>query len=199
MSKQRFAFVYGAAICLTTSWYIYQIVVGLSAPVLATWLTFFIGSSASLFTYIRHEEKRGRKPDFLANMSNIGSVVQTSLVSLALLWVRSPFAQNAVQKFCLLSVLGTLVYYYMSKKAFRTNIAINIVMGLGYVPTLYHLWTATRNSESFVLWGVMGVVTGIAWSIPLRQRNWLAATYAGRSCVLTLSVLVLMLRLWWKN
>ena len=190
-----FAFVFCLSTYFTTSWYICQTLVGSTRPVLATWLTFTIGSWSSLYTYIVAERKSRGEARILNNLSNVTSSIQTALVTIVLISMGVPLLENEFQKWCWAANALILAYYYRSKNAERANWAIQGVMTIAYFPTFYHLGTTSRNTESFVMWGVGGFFTALACIPPLRQRNWKAVGYAGRSAVLTGVVLYMMFRL----
>jgi hypothetical protein len=194
--------LYVGILCFTTAWYLYQLSINGVDPALWTWLMFFAASSSSLFTYL----KSGKEKTISDNVANTVDVVMTIVVSVALALHGGSFGPTKMEVVCIALSGLVLVFYFVSKKAVQSNIAINAVMAIAYIPTFLKLWAAGKNTESFVSWvlslGCSLIACYNLWKQPIPEngkRDWLPWVYVVRGGAMTTVLLLLMSWLWFQS
>ncbi len=170
--------------------YAYQIWkrdVGFS-PTLSTWIIFLLGTGLSLVTYAIAE-----KHDFRSGILNTVDVVAVTIVLLAIIvWGNRDIRFKPFEKWYLGGVGAIVAYGLLSGDAWGSNIFAQVLISIGYAPTIQTLLTEKRNTESFTGWGCAIVASIIAFYPAMADGNLLAVLYAVRAIVLVLSVIVIM-------
>ena len=119
----------------------------------------------------------------------------------AILFVIAFFGKNVRLGFNVfeLSCLGAsgtiLALWRLTKLHSASNIAIQAVMTIAYLPTFYELWYATQRTEPLGTWVVMCIGGALALVPPAMKRDTLAILYAARAIVLSIVVIALILRI----
>ena len=158
------------------------------SPMLSTWLTFLIGTGLSLITYAI-----AQKHDFRSGILNVMDFLMVALVVVAiLLWGKRGMRFKPFEKWYLGGIVGIVIYGIFSDDAFGSNIFTQVLISLGYIPTIQNLIVEKRNTESFIGWGC-GFIAGLIALYPaLIDGNALALLYAIRTIVLVGVVLSVM-------
>jgi hypothetical protein len=161
-------------------------------PVLATWLIFCVAVTFSLMTYWSSKQH-----SLISNIANVSDLVTVWMVLASILLfskeVRLHF--NAVEIACLLVSGTVLVWWRFTKQHAASNIMLQIVMTVAYLPTLFQLWYAQSNTESFGVWAVTWVGSCVALVPAIIDRDKLAVVYALRALLLISAIIGLMIRL----
>lgn len=177
--------------------YCYLIASGEIHPVLATWLLFSLATGVGIWTYMRADSKR----DIVTNIANTSDVFATWSILLFLLFFGkgTRYVFNPFEILCVVAVVVILIYWRLSKRANASNIAINVILVIGYFPTIAWLWESVDNTESFSVWTIVLISSLIALYNPIKQRDWFALLYASRAVVLVSIVIGLMVRIEYFN
>ncbi|MFH1766698.1 MAG: hypothetical protein ABH826_01240 [Patescibacteria group bacterium] len=175
--------------CLRYAWLTWQSEI---RPVLATWLLFCLATSLSFATYWST-----KKRSVVGNIGNFIDVVSTSsiLVSIVLLSADSLLEFNLFEIGCLVAAILILIAWLISKWHVIANFAFQGVMLVGVFPTLYHLWSATKNTESLFAWILATLASFISLIPAIIDRDKIAIVYATRACVIVTAVMALIIRL----
>lgn len=169
--------------------YIYQIWQHKITPTLSTWIIFMTGTSLSLITYAL-AEKRDFKSGILSVMDTM--VVASILVAI-LIWGKRGMRFKSFEKWYLAGIGAIIVYGLISGDAWGSNLFTQVLITVGYIPTVQSLMTERRNTESISAW-VFSLLAGIFALYPaLVNGNSLAATYSIRTIVLVSGMLCLMI------
>ena len=185
----------GIAIILAVvadGWYCWHIVIGSISPALATWLIFAVATTVSLLSYLKHNETK-RKP-FVANLANRLDPVVVWLVVAFILF--APKGDAQLGKFdigCLAASAAILILWAATHSAIAANLLIQLVMVAAYMPTFFRLFSARRNTESFVTWGLTLAVASLFLVPTLRHRDWLAVAYVGRAIGCVMAIIAAMI------
>jgi hypothetical protein len=192
--RERFALTVALLQAGLAVWYCYQIYTCAIEPVLATWIVFFVATMLGLWTYLR-SQKNGAD-GLVTNAANATDVFVVSAILLAILLfgsnVRLRFTQLDLASLAAAGCIGG--YYLLRRDAFTSNIAVNVLMTLGFIPTFARLMAAQRNTESFSFWTFVLCVCAISLYNPIRARDLLAIVYPARAFVMVSIVLILMVR-----
>lgn len=168
--------------------YTYQIWKREISPTLSTWIIFLLGTGLSLMTYAIAE-----KHDFRSGILNTMDVVAVMVVLLATIaWGNRDVRFRPFEKWYLGGIGAIVVYGLLSGDAWGSNIFTQVLIGIGYVPTIQNLLTEKRNVESFTGWSC-GIVAGLIALYPaMIDGNSLAVLYAIRTIVLVSSIIAIM-------
>jgi len=168
--------------------YVYQIRKREIAPTLSMWITFFLGTGLSFATYVVAE-----KADLRSGILNTMDAVGVTLVPIAILvWGRRAVRFRPFEKWYLACVVAIVAYALFSGDAWRSNIFTQVLLVIGYAPTIHSLITEKRNTESFSTWGCSIAAGLVAFYPATVEGNVLAMLYAIRNVVLA-SLLVLIM------
>lgn len=157
-------------------------------PTLSTWITFVIGTGLSLLTYLLAEEG-----DWRSGILNTMDFLATVIILLALVYYGGrKIVFRSFEKWYLGGVSAIVLFGIISQDAWRSNIFTQMLIGLGYIPTILSLHQEKRNVESYVAW-VCGLSAGILALYPsIQGGNVLAVIYSVRTIVFVILILALM-------
>ncbi|MBN2659343.1 MAG: hypothetical protein JXR86_19970 [Spirochaetales bacterium] len=157
-------------------------------PSLAMWIFFSIAVVGSLFSYLLDG-------DFspLDNILNTSDIVLCLTLSAVIYIYGGREARfNSFEKLCLALVGLILTYWYFSKAHFTTNLSLQLIQFIAYLPVYNRMWKAGRNTESFMTWILLFLVSVISL---FDAKGTLALIYSIRATACTAVLLLLMVRL----
>lgn len=168
--------------------YTYQIWKREISPTLSTWIIFLLGTGLSLMTYAIAE-----KHDFRSGILNTMDVVAIMVVLLAIIaWGNRDARFKSFEKWYLGGIGAIVVYGLLSGDAWGSNIFTQVLISIGYAPTIQNLLTEKRNVESFTGWSC-GIVAGFIALYPaMVDGNSLAVLYAVRTIILVSGTIAIM-------
>lgn len=171
--------------------YIMLIKQGEIKPALATWTIFVVSVILSFQTYW----STGKK-SIIANIANATDVVAViGIFTSILIFGKGNLTFNLFEIYCLAASFGILIFWKTSKKHTLSNILLQVIMTVAYLPTFYRLWFATTNTESFLVWSIWIIGTSASLITSILYKDTLGILYASRAFVLTAIVIALMVRL----
>lgn len=157
-------------------------------PSLAMWLFFTIAVVGSLFSYLLEGDYSP-----LDNILNSSDIILCGTLSLVVFfWGGKEARFNRFELICLGVVMMILVYWFFSKAHFATNLSLQLIQFMAYFPVYNRMWTSKRNTESFLSWILLFLVSVLSL---FTAKGVLAMTYSLRATLCTASLLVLMIRL----
>lgn len=169
---------------------------GTVKPVLATWLFLTLATVLSILTDYKESGISG----LLSNAFNIIDTLAVTTIFIVILFRKdSRKTFNKFEKGCLYAVTIIFIAWIVTGQNVLAHLAIQAIMVIAYLPTLFHLWNATENTEALGTWvfdftaSVFGVIE------PLKVMAFLPLVYGFRSIISTLAVIVLILRLKYKK
>jgi len=157
-------------------------------PSLAMWLFFTIAVVGSLFSYLLDG-------DFspLDNILNTSDIILCVTLTVVIFFFGGTEARfNRFERICLVLVGLILTLWYFSKAHFTTNLSLQLIQFIAYLPVYYRMWKAGRNTESFTTWILLFLVSVISL---FDAKGTLALIYSGRATACTAILLLLMIRL----
>jgi hypothetical protein len=99
---------------------------------------------------------------------------------------------------CLLSAGLIIGFWKVTQQHFLSNMLLQFIMILAYLPTWERLLKGIKNTESFPVWWTF-LAAAMFSILPARLSGDLVGTiYAGRAFVMTGFTLGLMLRIEWR-
>lgn len=158
-------------------------------PVFTTWLLFCVGASLSYWTYWS-----SKKHSIAGNLGNAVDLIMTWMILIGItFWGTKNFDFNNLEIYCLISCLIIFVFWKLSKKHFVSNISIQVIMTIAYLPTIQKLWEATHSTESLPYWGInlFGSLTFLTMGII--KKDLIGIIYSSRAFILVLLVIIFIL------
>lgn len=99
------------------------------------------------------------------------------------------------EKICLYFVIVIFLIWIISGQNILANILIQIILVIAYLPTLIHLWQSQKNTESLSAWSLDFLASIFGMIAPLQTMALLPLIYGVRSTISTFFVMVLILRI----
>ena len=162
------------------------------SPALAMWVFFTIATVGSLLTYLG-EGQFG----LLDNILNTADIVLVAGVAVAILLYGDRSTRfTRFDLGCLGAVLVIIAVWAITQEHVIAHSAIQAILVIAYFPVVRRMWTTNRNTESFSMW--IGLMLAPVFSL-LSSKGVLATVYAVRAIVCTGALLLLMIRLEWKE
>ncbi|OGY42094.1 MAG: hypothetical protein A2Y67_04240 [Candidatus Buchananbacteria bacterium RBG_13_39_9] len=167
--------------------YLKGIIQGQVIPTKATWIIFCTVTSLSVSSFLTVR---------FDLVSGAGVVTDFSVASLVLLTTLIKFRReklrlNSFEKYYLLAACGCLVFWLLSSNPFVTNILVQMLLTLGYIPTIHNILVTKRSTESKFAWSMWILATVLSFYPALVNHNFLALIYASRGLVMGSTVLAL--------
>jgi hypothetical protein len=179
-----------------TSIYFIGIQRGKVKPVLATRLLFSVALTLSTFTTFRETGFPGVASNIL-NIADMFSVVFIMIV--ILLRKDTNWVFTKLEKTCLTAVLFIFVIWLITNQNVIANLLVQMILVVAYMPTWMHLWNTQRNTESLSAWTFDFLASGLGIITPLQTMDFLPIVYGIRSVISTFLVVILILRLKYRN
>ncbi len=161
-------------------------------PALSTWVIILAASSMSFASYLASGNH-----DIVAGILNASDVLSTLIISCTIIffgltrWKLKPF-----EKYYFMGLILIGVFWFFTRNPFDSNLLIQLLISIGYIPTAHNIIASERNTESFTVWGLIFAASVIslypsihAW---LQNGNVLAFIYSLRSVVMIGCMLILM-------
>jgi hypothetical protein len=162
------------------TWYAYKIFRGKTKPALSTWLIMLTGTGLSLITYLLASNW-----NFSGGILNLLDVLVTVIIISAILfWSKVKVKFRPFEKWYLVIASLITVFWLLTKNSFDANLLVQILILIGYFPTIQKLVTEKRNTESFSAW-LIAYSAGILSVFPaIESGSILPIIYVGRTLVM---------------
>ncbi len=188
----------GIILCIFTYWVIYVrgIFLGKVKPVLATWMFLSLAVLISLASEFFQTGIQGVSANFF-NLIDSLAVVSIFIIILFHKDTRRTF--TTFEKGCILGVILICLIWFFTKNNIFTHLATQLILVIAYLPTLVELWNTRKNTEALGTWvfDCLGSLLGLI--IPIREGQILPIVYGVRSVVSTLLVVLLILKIQYKQ
>jgi hypothetical protein len=172
--------------------YAYQVYREEIEPTLSTWIIFVVGAGFSLVTYAVAENR-----DFYSGILNTMDVIVVVGVLVSILfWGNREIRFKSFEKWYLVCITFVVAYGIISGDAWSSNIFTQVLISIGYIPTIQNLIKEKKNTESFTAW-LCAFTAGLlacypAWIAWENNENVLALLYSSRTVILVSCVLATM-------
>ncbi len=170
--------------------YLWMLLKKRSQPSLAMRVFFTLAVSMSLVTYLKEGDF-----GFWDNVLNtVDLFLAISVTIFILIWGDKSTRFNRFDLWCLLAVLGIVIFWLISQNHLVSNLGIQLILVIAYFPVVKRMITTKKNSEPFMVWIALTIAPLISL---LTSKGILATIYATRAFVCTLTLLLLMI--WLEN
>ncbi len=172
-------------------YYIYQIKKKNIQPAIATWFIFSVATFVSACSYIVATDKKWMEGVMIVS----DSLFTFLTLVFTLIFTHSKFQFNAFQVFYLASTCMIVVLWWFTKNAFYANLLVQLLIAIGYIPTIENLLKAQKNPESFLAWSLTFSAGAVSLYPAYQGGNKLSILYSVRSMLLVGILLFLIWRL----
>lgn len=158
-------------------------------PTLQTWGTFMMATFFSLVTYAS-SIPLDKMTDELSGSLNVIDFLVSGIIFIAIsFWGEEKEETDRFQMFYAEIICWVFMYSVLTGNLFRSNIFTQILMSMGYIPTVMNMIRKQKNTESYASWFCVLIAGGCALYPSLQERDLLASIYASRSVAFTLLIL----------
>lgn len=163
-------------------------------PPLSTWLIFIAATIIGFATYLKNG---GINRPLTEGALPLSDVVMCAIVALTLVFFGSRgLAFKPFERVYVVGLVLILVYWYFTSDPWWSNILVQGLIMVGFIPTIQNMFREGRNTESFLFW--LLVLVGSAIACYPAYRAWvehgssLVLIYSARATIACSSLLALM-------
>jgi hypothetical protein len=157
-------------------------------PSLAMWVFFAIAITGSLSSYLLDGAF-----SLWDNILNTSDILLCSSICIAIVFFGDSSSRfNRFDLFCLAGVSLILLFWFFSKAHFATNISLQLIQAIAYLPVINRMWKAGENTESFSTWILLFLVSALSL---FTAHGTLAIIYSLRALICVSTLLFLMIRI----
>ncbi len=159
-----------------------------TSPSLAMWIFFSIAIVGSLCSYVLESDYNP-----LDNILNTSDIILCSSITFTILFFGKKNSRfNKFDLACLGGVSLILLFWFFSKAHFLTNISLQVIQAIAYLPVINRMWKAGENTESFFTWILLLTVSVISL---FTANGILGILYSLRATFSVAILLFLMIRI----
>jgi len=171
--------------------YIVQIIRKKISPTLSTWIMFSTATALNAASYLKATDG-----DVVSGVLGLSDAMICFLIVISIVvFTRQKTRFKPFEKYYLLAAGVVVLFWLISVDAFTTNLLVQLLILVGYFPTVQNLLAAEKNPESFVAWGLVLLASMVSLYPAISGDKVLAIIYSIRSMVMVSFVLILMYRL----
>ena len=185
--KEILSVLPGITMVLFASWYAYKVYKGAISPALSTWIIMFTGVFLSILTYLVSSHF-----NYLGAALNFGDVLcNVIIISTILLTKKFSLRFRPFEKWYLLASAIIVVFWSLSHDAFISNLLVQLILVVSYLPTIQKMITEKKNSESIPVWSVCLFASVVSLYSAFASGNILSVIYVCRSTFMIMVVMSL--------
>ena len=170
---------------------------GKKQPTLATWILFVLATNIAFITNLFSAHTAILKT-LIGNAANVADVPTTWAVLITILVVNKKNGWknkfNGFDLSCIIATLVVLIIWAITQKHLATNLVVQIILTIGYFPTLKNLWRAKGNPESLWVWIAILAASVLGLYLAIESGELTAKIYSWRAVILVSVLLILIIR-----
>jgi hypothetical protein len=160
----------GSVIPTKSSWIIFSLVTGLNVSTLLITKFDLVGGAYSITDFI----------------------VCSATLFITFLYSKKEKAHfQSFEKYYLIGALACVLFWIISRNSFTTNLLVQALTVVGYIPMIHNILLAKKSSESKLAWTIWTVGALLSIYPAVAKENTLAIVYALRATVMCLTILCL--------
>lgn len=165
-------------------------------PALSTWLIFFTATFLSFLSYCFSENW-----DWKSGIMNFSDTAGDFIVLGFIVAVgdKSKKRLKPFEKKYLAGAAFIVLFWIFSQNAFTANLLLQLLLIIGYFPTIQNMISEKKNTEPMAGWAIIFIAALFALYPAIVEGNALAVIYAGRAITMLSIVLSLMVYYEIKN
>jgi hypothetical protein len=185
--KEILTLLPGLTMVAFASWYAYKTYKKQITPALSTWIIMFTGVLLSILTYLVSSNY-----NYLGAALNFGDVLcNVIIISTILLTQKFSLHFRTFEKWYLLAAGVIVAFWLFSRDAFVSNLLVQTILVVSYLPTIQKFISEKKNSESIPVWGVCLFASVVSLYSAFASDNILSVIYVCRSTFMILIVMSL--------
>lgn len=98
------------------------------------------------------------------------------------------------EKWYMVGAMACVLFWVATKDPFKTNLLIQILVLVGYAPTVHNIVANKRSCESKTTWALMAASVAVSVYPAAVQHNTLAVIYGIRGAVMCTAILFLTIK-----
>jgi hypothetical protein len=185
--KEILTLLPGLTMVAFAAWYAYKTYKSVIKPALSTWIIMFTGVLLSILTYLVSSHY-----NYLGAALNFGDVLcNVIIISTILLTQKFTLHFRPFEKWYLLAAGVIVAFWLFSRDAFVSNLLVQTILVVSYLPTVQKMVTEKKNSESIPVWSVCLFASVVSLYSAFASGNILSVIYVCRSTFMILLVMSL--------
>ena len=158
-------------------------------PTLSTWIIFSVATAINAISYLV-----ATQIDYLSGVFLLTDAISCSIICImSVIFNRSSIKFKPFEKYYLFTAFMVVIFWIVTRNAFMSNLLIQMLIVIGYFPTVQNMVVNKKNTESFTLWSVELIAITISLYPAMVDGNLLSTIYSVRTCIM-ISVLLLIMR-----
>jgi len=151
-----------------------------TTPPVTTWFIFLLGTGISIGTYVTF-----KKHDLQSGILNIMDFTCTGLSFVAVwLWGNRSVPFTVLEKFSIIVAICIVMVWKLTENAMTANLLAQMLIMIGYIPTIHRMISWKKNTESFQTWSIV-LLAGFVGLVPaILDYDTLAVIYALRGIIM---------------
>jgi len=161
-------------------WYATEIYKKKISPALSTWIIMALGVVLSITTYLISSDF-----NYLGAALNFGDVLcNVIIITMLLTTQKSSVRFKSFEKKYLLASLIIVIFWILSRNAFISNLLVQLILVVSYLPTIQKLLTEKKNTESIFAWSICLFASLVSLFSSFASGNFLSIVYVMRSSIM---------------
>ncbi len=181
------ALVASAVLIFGNFTYIKGIMRGTVTPTKSTWIIFTIVTGLNVASFLTNSF------DLVSGAYGITDFFLSLMILVfALMYSRkSKVSFKSFEKYYLAGAAICVLFWVMSDNPFQTNLLVQTLIIIGYVPTIHSMLSTKSSSESMTSWAIWSVGSFISLYPAIAHSNSLAIVYSLRGTMMCIIILTL--------
>lgn len=158
-------------------------------PFKSTWLIWTVVIGLNVFSFLK------TKFDLVSGLYGIADFLLCAIIfALVLFKSNQKFHFKKFEKYYLFLAFLCAIFWMVSSNSFWTNIIAQILILIGYIPTIHGMIASKKSEESAISWLIWVFGSGLAIVPAFMNNNMLAIIYAIRGSTMCLIIFLLTLK-----
>lgn len=184
------ALVASAVLIFGNLTYIKGIMKGTVTPTKSTWIIFTIVTGLNVVSFLTNSF------DVVSGAYGITDFFLSLMIMvIALIYARkSKVSFKSFEKYYLAGAAVCVLFWVISENPFQTNLLVQTLIIVGYIPTIHSMLSTKSSSESVTSWTIWATGSFMSLYPAIAHSNVLAVVYSLRGTTMCLIILALTYR-----
>lgn len=167
--------------------YIKKITQGTVVPTKSTWIIFSIITGLNVSSFLTN------KFDLVSGAYGMTDFFVCSLIlTTTLIYSQeSKVSFKSFEKYYLIGTSICVLFWIISDNPFQTNLLVQTLIVIGYIPTIHNILSSKKSSESKLIWTIWSIGSFLSLYPAIEKQNTLAIVYSLRATTMCLLILFL--------
>ncbi len=167
--------------------YIKGIIQNSVVPTKSTWIIFSIVTGLNVSSFLTN------KFDLVSGAYGITDFFLCLMIlTVTLVYSqKSKLSFKSFEKYYLVGAFICVLFWIISDNSFQTNLLVQTLIIIGYIPTIHNILSTKRSSESKLSWTIWSIGGFLSLYPAIEKQNTLAIVYSFRATTMCLLILFL--------